>query len=32
VRVALDLQKGNAVQPRQLPVEIIVRSSTKKKG
>src|SRR5471032_72216 len=28
VRLALDLQKGHAVQPRQLPVEIIVRSST----
>src|SRR5277367_3377226 len=32
VRLALDLQKGNPVQPRQLPVEIIVRSSTRKKG
>ena len=30
VRLALDLQKGQAVQPRQLPVEIIVRSSTRK--
>lgn len=30
VRLALDLQKGEAVQPRQLPVEIIVRSSTAK--
>jgi DNA-binding LacI/PurR family transcriptional regulator len=31
LRLALDLQKGNAVQPRQLPVELIVRASTKKK-
>jgi len=30
VRLALDLQKGNPIQPRQLPVEIIVRASTKK--
>jgi len=30
VRLALDLQKGETVQPRQLPVEIIVRSSTVK--
>ncbi len=29
VRLALELQKGNPVQPRQLPVEIIVRESTK---
>src|SRR5271170_1833846 len=27
VRLALELQKGSPVQPRQLPVEIIVRSS-----
>src|SRR5476651_1754923 len=32
VRLAIDLQKGNPVQPRQLPVEIIVRSSTQKKA
>jgi DNA-binding LacI/PurR family transcriptional regulator len=32
VRLAIDLQKGNPAQPRQLPVEIIVRSSTAKKG
>jgi len=32
VRLALDLQKGKSVQPRQMPVEIIVRSSTVKKG
>jgi DNA-binding LacI/PurR family transcriptional regulator len=32
VRLAMDLQKGNAVEPRQLPVEIIVRSSTAKKA
>jgi DNA-binding LacI/PurR family transcriptional regulator len=32
VRLAIDLQKGNPVQPRQLPVEIIVRSSTAKKA
>jgi DNA-binding LacI/PurR family transcriptional regulator len=31
VRLALDLQKGKAVQPRSLPVEIIVRESTRKK-
>src|SRR5471030_1687792 len=31
VRLALDLQKGEPVQPRQLPVEITVRGSTKKK-
>jgi len=30
LRLALDLQKGETVQPRQLPVEIIVRSSTTK--
>ncbi len=30
LRLALDLQKGNPVEPRQLPVEIIVRSSTRK--
>jgi LacI family transcriptional regulator len=29
VRLAYELQKGRAVQPRQLPVEIIVRASTK---
>jgi len=28
VRLALELQKGKAVQPRSLPVEIIVRAST----
>jgi DNA-binding LacI/PurR family transcriptional regulator len=32
LRLALELQKGESVQPRQLPVEIIVRQSTKKKG
>lgn len=32
VRLALDLQKGNPVQPRLLPVEITVRSSTAKRG
>lgn len=32
VRLALDLQKGKPVQPRQMPVEITVRSSTKKKA
>jgi LacI family transcriptional regulator len=31
VRLALELQKGNSVRPRQLPVEIIVRSSTGRK-
>lgn len=31
VRLALDLQKGETVQPRQLPVEITVRASTGKK-
>ncbi len=30
LRLALDLQKGEKVQPRVLPVEIIVRESTKK--
>ncbi len=30
LRLALDLQKGIAVQPRHLPVEIIIRSSTRK--
>jgi DNA-binding LacI/PurR family transcriptional regulator len=32
VRLAIDLQKRNPVEPRQLPVEIIVRSSTAKRG
>jgi hypothetical protein len=32
VRSAIELQKGEPVQPRHLPVEIIVRSSTKKKA
>jgi DNA-binding LacI/PurR family transcriptional regulator len=32
VRLAIELQKGNSVQPRHLPVEIIVRASTKKKA
>ncbi|MDB4793434.1 LacI family transcriptional regulator [Methylacidiphilales bacterium] len=32
LRLALDLQKGAIVQPRQLPVEIIVRSSTAKRA
>jgi LacI family transcriptional regulator len=31
VRLALELQKGSPIQPRQLPVEIIVRASTRKK-
>jgi LacI family transcriptional regulator len=31
VRLATEMQKGRTVQPRQLPVEIIVRASTKKK-
>jgi DNA-binding LacI/PurR family transcriptional regulator len=31
LRLALDLQKGKTVQPRTLPVEIIVRESTAKK-
>jgi DNA-binding LacI/PurR family transcriptional regulator len=31
VRLAIELQKGKPVQPRQLPVEIIVRSSTRAK-
>jgi LacI family transcriptional regulator len=29
VRLALEMQKGHGVRPRQLPVEIIIRSSTK---
>ena len=29
VRLAIELRKGNHVEPRYLPVEIIVRSSTK---
>jgi LacI family transcriptional regulator len=32
VRMAIDLQKGKAVQPRHLPVEIIVRGSSAKKA
>jgi LacI family transcriptional regulator len=32
VRLALELQKGNGVEPRQLPVEITVRASTVKRG
>jgi DNA-binding LacI/PurR family transcriptional regulator len=32
VRLALELQKGEAVQPRKLPVEITVRASTRKLG
>jgi DNA-binding LacI/PurR family transcriptional regulator len=32
VRLALELQKGNGVEPRQLPVEITVRASTAKRG
>lgn len=32
VRLAIELQKGEAVQPRTLPVEIIVRGSTRKKA
>jgi DNA-binding LacI/PurR family transcriptional regulator len=32
VRLALELQKGHAAEPRTLPVEIIVRASTVKKG
>ncbi|MCE0524087.1 MAG: LacI family transcriptional regulator [Methylacidiphilales bacterium] len=31
VRLAIDLQKGGSAEPRQLPVEIIVRESTKKR-
>jgi DNA-binding LacI/PurR family transcriptional regulator len=31
VRLALDVQKGKKTPPRQLPVEIIVRGSTKKR-
>ena len=30
VRIAMDMQKGATVEPRQLPVEIIVRASTAK--
>jgi DNA-binding LacI/PurR family transcriptional regulator len=30
LRLALELQKGNEIRPRHLPVEIIVRSSTQK--
>jgi LacI family transcriptional regulator len=30
VRLAMELQKGSAVQPRHLPVEIMVRASTRK--
>jgi LacI family transcriptional regulator len=30
VRLAMEIQKGHAVQPRSLPVEIIVRGSTRK--
>jgi len=32
VRLALELQRGKTVQPRALPVEIIVRESTRKRG
>ena len=32
VRLALELQKGKPVEPRSLPVEIIVRASTAKKA
>jgi DNA-binding LacI/PurR family transcriptional regulator len=32
VRLAVEMQKGNSVRPRLLPVEIIVRSSTAKKS
>lgn len=31
VRLAIELQKGTPVQPRQLPIDITVRASTKKK-
>ncbi len=31
VRLAIELQRGKAVQPRTLPVELIVRESTRKK-
>ena len=31
LRLAIELQKGHPVQPRQLPVEIIIRHSTSKK-
>jgi len=32
VRLAIELQKGGTVEPRHLPVEIMVRASTGKKG
>src|SRR5580658_3575334 len=32
LRLAIELQKGQPVQPRHLPVEIIVRASTRKKA
>ena len=32
LRLAIELQKGHPVQPRQLPVEIIVRQSTAKRA
>jgi len=32
VRLAMDMQKGEKVEPRKLPVEITVRGSTKKKA
>jgi len=32
VRLAMELQKGVKIEPRHLPVEIIVRSSTKKRA
>ncbi len=32
VRLALEMQRGKAVQPRILPVEIVVRESTRKRG
>jgi len=31
LRLALEMQRGKTVQPRVLPVEIIVRESTKKR-
>jgi DNA-binding LacI/PurR family transcriptional regulator len=31
VRLALEMQRGKTVQPRVLPVEIIVRESTRKR-
>lgn len=31
VRLAMDLQKGASVEPRHLPVDIMIRASTKKK-